>query len=74
MRGHTPVLKNRFRQLIGLLIVGLFAVAVVQYLRQTAGSPHLVSAVASGLGLLLFLAAVLTAAWWATQRARARGE
>lgn len=69
-----PVLKNRFRQLVGLLIVVLFAVAIRQYLRQTAGSPHLVSAVASGLVLLLFLAAVLTAAWWASRRARARGE
>ncbi|WP_374711746.1 hypothetical protein [Symbiobacterium terraclitae] len=68
------MLKNRFRQLIGLLVVGLFAVAVVQFLRQTAGSPHLGSAVASGLGLLFFLAAVLAVAWWAARRARARGE
>ena len=68
------MLKNRFRQLVGLLVVSLFAVALVQYVRQTAGSPYLASALGSGLGLLLFLAAVLTAAWWAARRASARGE
>jgi len=68
------VLKNRFRQLIGLLIIVLFVMAVVQYIRQLAGNPHVLSALAWGLGLLLLPAAGLAVAWWAERRARTRGE
>lgn len=48
--------------------------AVVQYIRQLAGNPHVLSALAWGLGLLLLPAAGLAVAWWAERRARTRGE
>lgn len=70
--GREPVLKNVFRKVIGLLVVALFAMGVVQYVRQTAGSPYVWSALASGLWILLPLAAAIGAAWWADRRARAR--
>ncbi|OTA40661.1 MAG: hypothetical protein A6D92_14695 [Symbiobacterium thermophilum] len=66
------MLKNVFRKVIGLLVVALFAMGVVQYVRQTAGSPYVWSALASGLWILLPLAAAIGAAWWADRRARAR--
>lgn len=68
------MLKNVFRKLIGLLVVALFAVAVVQYFRQTSGNPYVWSALGSGLWILLPLAAVLSVVWWADRRMRARGE
>ncbi len=72
--GREPVLKNRFRKLIGLLVLALFGVAVAQYFRQMAGNPYVLSALGSGMWMLLLLAAVLAAVWWADRRSRVRGE
>jgi len=72
--GREPVLKNLFRKLIGLLVIALFAVALVQYFRQTAGNPYVWPALGSGMSMLLVLAAVLGVVWWADRRSRIRGE
>lgn len=72
--GREPVLKNLFRKVIGLLVLALFAVALIQYFRQTAGNPYVWSALGSGMSMLLLLAAVLGVVWWADRRTRVRGE
>lgn len=67
------MLKNRFRKLVGVLILLVFALAVVQFTRQTAGNAFVGPALLSGLGFLAFLAAVLGLAYWADRRTRQAG-
>lgn len=68
------MLKNRFRKLVGILLIIVFAIAVVQYFRQTSGNPYAVAALTSGMWLLAFLASVVGLAWWVDRRKQARGE
>lgn len=53
------MLKNAFRKLMGILIVGIMGVAVFQYFRQTAGNEYVGSALAFGLKVLLVIALAL---------------
>ena len=73
-RERAPVLKNRFRKLVGILLIIVFAVAVVQYFRQTSGSPYMVAALTSGMWLLAVLAAVVGLAWWVDRRKHSKGD
>ncbi|MFZ5815883.1 MAG: hypothetical protein ACOY93_11340 [Bacillota bacterium] len=68
------MLKNRFRQLIGILVLLVFGVAVVQFFRQTRGNEHVLGALTSGLWLLALIALVVGLAWFADRRMRRRGE
>ncbi|MFZ5824658.1 MAG: hypothetical protein ACOY94_10050 [Bacillota bacterium] len=68
------MLKNTFRKLIGILILLVFGVAVFQFIRQTGDNEHVLAAVASGMWLLAFFAAVIGLAWWVDRRMRRRGE
>lgn len=68
------MLKNRFRKLVGILLVAVFGVAVFQYFRQTAGNQYVVAAFSSGLWLLVFLAVIIGLAWTVDRRKRQRGD
>lgn len=68
------MLKNRFRRLVGILLIVVFAVAVVQYFRQTSGNPYVGAALTSGMWLLAVLSAVIGLAWWVDRRKQTRGD
>ncbi|HYG57628.1 MAG TPA: hypothetical protein VD902_06135 [Symbiobacteriaceae bacterium] len=53
------MMKNTFRKLIGILILGIFGVAIYRYVQVTATNSYVGEALAFGLKVLLFLALVL---------------
>lgn len=69
-----PLLRNRFRKLVGVLILLVMGVAVFQYLRQTSGNEYVVDAIFSGMKFLLVLALVLWLVWLYDRRLKKRAE
>lgn len=53
------MLKNRFRKLVGVLILLVFGVAVIRFVQQTGHNPYVGGAVATGLKLFLSLGLIL---------------
>lgn len=68
------MLRNRFRKLVGVLILLVMGVAVFQYLRQTSGNQYVADAIFSGLKLLLALALILWLVWLYDRRLKKREE
>jgi hypothetical protein len=53
------MLRNKFRRVMGILIVVVFGLAIVRFAQQTSSSQYIGGALASGAKFLLFLAVLV---------------
>lgn len=68
------MLRNKFRKLVGIIILAVFGLAVYRYAVQTSGNPYVAGAIFSGVKFLLFLALVLWVVYLADRRMKKREE
>ena len=66
------MLRNKFRKIMGVVVVLVMGVAIWQYIRQTSGNEYVAGALFSGLKFLLFLALVLWLVYFFDRRSRKR--
>lgn len=68
------MLKNRFRKLIGVLVIVIMLVAIVRYVQQTAGTGYMWSSLLSGAMLIGVLFGILWLVYRYDQRLKKREE